>query len=40
MIAAGKFPRPIKLGQKASGFIESELDAWIDERIALRDGGR
>lgn len=28
-IRAGKFPRPIKLG-KASGWVESEVQAWIE----------
>jgi prophage regulatory protein len=35
----GTFPRPIKLGDRAVGFVESELDAWIEQRIAVRDGG-
>ena len=39
-IADGTFPRPIKLGDRAVGFVEEELDAWIEQRIALRDGGR
>ena len=27
------FPRPIKLGLKASGWIESEIEEWIREKI-------
>lgn len=30
----GKFPKPIKLGERSSGWIGSEIDQWIDERIA------
>ena len=32
------FPRPVKLGPKAVGWIEEEVDAWIGRRIALRNG--
>ncbi|KIX57438.1 helix-turn-helix transcriptional regulator [Burkholderia pseudomallei] len=33
-VTRGEFPAPIKLGEKASGWLESELDAWIDARVA------
>lgn len=33
----GTFPKPIRMGGKASGWIESEIDAWITQRIAARD---
>lgn len=33
----GVFPKPIKLGPKRSAFVESEVEAWIADRI---DGGR
>ena len=35
--AAGKFPSRIKLTNHASGYIETEIDDWIDARIAERD---
>jgi prophage regulatory protein len=28
------FPRPIRLGARAVGFLEAELDTWLDARIA------
>jgi prophage regulatory protein len=34
-VAAGHFPRPIKLG-RASRWLESELDAWIAVVAASR----
>lgn len=37
LMAAGHFPRPINLGARAVGWIESEVDAWIETRMALRD---
>ena len=39
-IAAGTFPAPVKLGISASAWVESEVDAWVAERIADRDAGR
>ena len=34
LIAAGKFPAPFKLvaSGRASGWLESTIDAWIEER--------
>ena len=36
LTAAGKFPRPVKVG-RASRFVAAEIDAWIEGRIAQRD---
>ena len=36
-IAAGNFPAPIKLGERASAWSAAEIDSWIAERIAARD---
>ena len=33
-VADGSFPPPIRLGARAVGWIESEVDAWIREQIA------
>jgi predicted DNA-binding transcriptional regulator AlpA len=30
----GKFPKKIKLAERAIGFLESEIDAWIQSRVA------
>ncbi len=38
-IALGDFPRPVKLGERASAWSASEIDAWIAGRIAARDQG-
>lgn len=37
LIASDKFPRQIKLGPRSSGWLESEINAWITERVAARD---
>lgn len=40
LAAKSKFPAPIKLGGRASGWLESEVNAWIAERVAeSRDHG-
>ena len=36
-IAANTFPRPIPLGEKAVGWLESEITAWQKARIEARD---
>lgn len=36
MAAAGEFPRPVKLGERRVAFVRSEVEAWIDQRIAAR----
>jgi len=34
LISEDKFPRQIKLGLRASGWIETEVDEWIEKKIA------
>jgi predicted DNA-binding transcriptional regulator AlpA len=40
-IAAGEFPQPITLDNReyppSIAWIEQEIDAWIEQRAALRD---
>lgn len=33
----GTFPKPIRLGGNSSGWVESEVSAWLSERVAARD---
>lgn len=35
---SGDFPRPIKLGARSVGWLASDVDAWIAERIAESRG--
>jgi len=35
-IKAGEFPKQIPLGARAVGWIESEIDEWISQRISER----
>lgn len=32
-MSEGSFPEPISLGARSVGWIESEIDAWIAQRI-------
>lgn len=34
-IANGVFPSPISLGGRTVGWIESEINEWLDKQIAL-----
>lgn len=36
-IQAGRFPKPVALGRRAVGWIESELDQWLEARSRARD---
>jgi len=36
-MAAGTFPQPVKLGPRAIAWLSSEVESWMDERIAERD---
>jgi prophage regulatory protein len=36
-IAAGTFPKPISLGERAKGFVEAEVEEWIKARVMARD---
>lgn len=31
-VKAGTFPRPIKLGERAVGWLACDIDKWIEER--------
>ena len=37
-LAEGSFPKPVQLGGRAVGWIESDVDTWIRERIAASRG--
>ena len=37
MMAAKEFPKPVPIGPFAVAWIESEVDAWINERIEARE---
>ena len=31
----GEFPKPINLGERAVGWLEAEIDDWIEQQIEL-----
>lgn len=33
-VAAGTFPKPIQLGAQSVGWLASEINAWLRERVA------
>lgn len=36
LVKDGKFPHPVPLGARAVGWLESEVDSWIAERVSAR----
>jgi len=38
LVSEGRFPLPIKIGSRAIAFVESEVDDWINQRIAESRG--
>ena len=32
-ISEGRFPKPISLGPRAVGWLESEIDEWLEQQI-------
>lgn len=38
LIAQGRFPQSVKIGTRSIAFVESEIDEWIDQRIAESRG--
>ena len=34
-VAEGRFPKPISLGARAVGWLDSEIDAWLANQIEL-----
>jgi prophage regulatory protein len=40
LVATGQFPGPLKISTRSSAWRLDEIEAWIAERTAARDGGR
>jgi prophage regulatory protein len=32
-VASGEFPKPVSLGLRAIGWFESEVNAWLENRV-------
>jgi len=39
-IQKGAFPKPVPLGKMSVGWVESEVQAWLEARVADRDAGK
>ena len=39
-ISNNDFPKPIQLGKRAVGWIESEIDDWLESRIQATRGDK
>lgn len=36
-VAAGKFPKPVRIGARAVAWNSAEVEKWISDRLAERD---
>ncbi len=36
-MAEGTFPKPVKIGPRAVAWIQTEIQSWIDSKIAERE---
>ena len=36
MMGNGNFPKPVKLNLRSNGWLETEIDDWLESRIAER----
>lgn len=36
-VARGEFPKPVKIGKRASAWVAAEIDQWIKQRVAARN---
>ena len=36
-MAAGRFPKPVRMGPRAVAWLESEIGEWLESRVAERD---
>lgn len=37
LIRQGRFPKPVKLGYSTNAWLVSDIDRWIEERVAERE---
>lgn len=37
LASEGSFPKPVRLGGRASGWVSDEIEEWVIEKIAARD---
>jgi prophage regulatory protein len=35
-VSQGTFPRPVRLGGRAVGWVENEIQSWLTDKIAAR----
>ncbi|TXH09252.1 MAG: AlpA family transcriptional regulator [Spirochaetes bacterium] len=38
MMQDNTFPKPVQLNKRMVGWVESEIEGWLEEKIAERDG--
>lgn len=36
-ISRNIFPKPVKLGERSVGWVESEINQWLSDKVSLRE---
>jgi len=39
-VAEGTFPKPVSLGARAVGWLQSDIEEWLRQRVELSRGAR
>jgi prophage regulatory protein len=39
-VASKEFPAPVKIGPRASAWLEEEIEKWMSDRVAASRGGK
>lgn len=37
LVAAGRFPRPVKVSSRRVAWLQSDIEVWLAERVSARD---
>lgn len=37
LIQAGRAPKPVRIGEHRVAWLEDEIEAWLAEKVAIRD---
>ena len=40
LVKQGKFPPPVKISTKRIGWVDDEIDGWVEQLIAERDNAQ
>lgn len=39
LVAAGRFPRPVRVSSRRVAWLQTDIEAWLAEKVSARDAG-